>query len=57
MIQFKAITMFRNDIPIIVVSRLTITAATLIVNAFLYILGLDLYFEKIKDLTIRNIWQ
>ena len=45
MIQFKAITMFRNDIPIIVVTRLTITAATLIVNAFLYILGLDLYFE------------
>ena len=48
MIQFKAITMFRNDIPIIVVTRLTITAATLIVNALLYILGLDLYFEYKK---------
>ena len=45
MIRFKTITMFRNDIPIIVVTRLTITASTLIVNAFLYILGLDLYFK------------
>ena len=45
MIKFKAITMFRNDITIIVVTRVTITAVTLVVNAFLYILGLDLYFE------------
>ena len=37
--------MFRNDIPIIVVTRVTSTAAILVVNAFLYILGLDLYFE------------